>query len=243
MKCLFLQQEKFLVKEDGLMKPRLLGILSLICLAGSIMWLVLMIAGLAGAGPLDTFEQVLAYVSNLDTLFYLSYLNAAFLVTIPAVLLMTGLYVYCKPVSREWMVLGAVFIPIYGAMNLFAYLSQVTVVPALIGLRQAAEYQAACDLLLRLMIQQWPGSAVAFFNSLAYAILGIPSIIFGIALAKHPRPQKWGGILLAINGAACIMGVAGSLVGNSLLRSGVMLGGVLFILALIPLSWTFLRMK
>ena len=225
------------------MKPRFLGVLSLTCLVGSILWLALMIAGIAGAGALDTFDQVLAHVSKLDTLFYLSYLNAAFLVTIPAILLMTGLYVYCKPVNPAWMVLGAAFIPIYGAMNLFAYLSQVTVVPALIELRQVAEYQAACDVLLRLTIQEWPGSGMAFFNALAYGILGIPSIVFGIALVKHQHPQKWGGVLLALNGAACIPGVIGSLTGNSLLRSGVMLGGLLFILALFTLSWSFLRMK
>lgn len=225
------------------MKPRFLGVLSLVCLIGSILWLVMMIAGMAGAGPLDTFGQVLTYVSKLDALFYLSYLNAAFLVTIPAVFLMTGLYVYCKPVSPAWMVLGAAFIPVYGTMNLFAYLSQITLVPALVELRRVAEYQAACDVLLRLAIQQWPGSVVAFFNGLAYAILGIPSIIFGIALIKHPRPQKGGGILLALNGAACILGVAGSLAGNSLLSGGTVLGGVLFILALFPLSWYFLRME
>ena len=88
------------------MKPRFLGILLLICLAGSILWLALMIAGMTGAGSLDSFEQLLAYVSKLDALYYLSYLNAAFLVTIPAILLMSGLYVYCKPVSSAWMVLA-----------------------------------------------------------------------------------------------------------------------------------------
>jgi hypothetical protein len=84
---------------------------------------------------------------------------------------------------------------------------------------------------------------VAFFNGLAYAILGIPSIILGITLVKHPRPHVWGGSLLALSGLASILGMVGSLAGNALLRSGVVLGGVLFILVLIPLSWSFLRME
>ncbi len=223
------------------MKPKILGVMSLICLVGTVTWIVLMIAGMASAGPQDTFEQVLVYVSRLDTLFYLAYINAAFLVTIPAVLLMTGLYDYCKPILPTWARLGVVFVPIYGTMNLFAYLSQITLVPALVRLRQTSDYQAICDVLLRLTIQQWPESAVAFFNGLAYAVLGIPSIIFGIALVKHQHPQRIAGVLLALNGVACILGIIGWLVGSELLGNGALVGGMLYLLALPVMSWHFLK--
>jgi hypothetical protein len=42
---------------------------------------------------------------------------------------------------------------VYAALDLFVYLSQVTVVPNLIALRQRSEYQAAVDVRLRQTIQ------------------------------------------------------------------------------------------
>ncbi len=74
--------------------------------------------------------------------------------------------------------------------NLFVYLSQVTVVPSLIALRQQPEYQAAVDVLLRQVIQQWPESGAAFFNGLAYAMLGIPSLVFGALMFRQTPPLK-----------------------------------------------------
>ena len=49
------------------------------------------------------------------------------------------------------------------------------------------------------------------------------------------------GVLLALNGAACILGVIGILIGNSILSSGALVGGVLFFLGLFPLSWALIR--
>ena len=220
------------------MNARACAVLSLLTLLGTVLWLVLMIAG--GVPP-ATFEGVLAKVSRLDALFYLTYLNAAFLVTIPATLLMAALYPMCRPYLPEWAALdGLVFVPVYSVLNLFAYLSQVTLVPLLVELHQQAVYQAAAEMLLRLAIQELPGSMVAFFNGLAYGILGIPSIIFGLGLyRKGGRAFRSGGILLALNGAACILGVAGALLQNALLGLGTMAGGALFLLALIPLAWGF----
>jgi hypothetical protein len=95
--------------------------------------------------------------------------------------------------------------------------------------------------MLRQMLQQWPGSAVSVLNNLAYAILGIPSIIFGMALSRRDRSSRLPGILLALNGVACIIGVAGVVLGSGLLAQGSIVGGTLFLLALIPLRMTFLR--
>jgi hypothetical protein len=78
---------------------------------------------------------------------------------------------------------------------------------------------------------------MAFFNGLAYAVLGIPSILFGLLLWKHPGALRWGGLLLALNGAACILGLIGFLTGNALLTQGVMIGGFLFLAAMFPLAW------
>jgi len=67
-------------------------------------------------------------------------------------------------------------------MNLAVYLSQVTVVPRLFQLQATPEYQALSQFLLRQAIQQWPDSMVSIVNNLAYAILGVPSIIFGVLM-------------------------------------------------------------
>lgn len=228
------------------MKTRMLGVLALICLVFTTLWVTLLIYTMARTGPVETFEQALAFVAEPDGLFYLTYVNAT-LITLCATLLFAGLYDYFKPTAPEWSTFGLVFVPVYSVLNLFSYLSQITVVPRLLDFQRMPEYQAAASLLLGQMIQQWPDSAVAFFNNLAYAILGIPSIIFGVLLFKQStvslagKSTQLAGILLALNGVACIMGVTGLALRNGLLAWGSAVGGVLFLLALIPLSLTFLR--
>jgi hypothetical protein len=221
---------------------KLTGLLALLTLLFTILWLVFLIADMASAGPLETFEQVSMHAARLGWLYYATYFNAA-LVTLSAVAFTSALYAWLKPKAPDWTVIGLVFVPIYGVLNLIAYLSQVTLVPALFDLRANPRTLEMTDLLLRLTLQAWPASAVAFFNGLAYAILGIPSILFGLLLWKYPGALRWGGLLLALNVAACTLGVVGFLMGNALLRQGAMVGGVLFLLALILLSWAFLREK
>jgi hypothetical protein len=219
------------------MKERLLAVLSLLLLVLTALWVTLLIYDVVRFGPVETFEEALAFVSRLDATYYLSYANVV-LLTIAATMWMAGLYVYCKPLLRELPAqIGLVFVPIYGTMNLFAYLSQITIVPQLVELRQAAAYQPAADVLLRMTIQMLPGSGVAIFNTLAYAVLGIPSIVFGLALRKRGRPMSAAGILLALNGVACIIGVVGGVLRNSFLGMGTAVGGFLFFLSLFPLSW------
>ncbi|MBL7162321.1 MAG: DUF4386 family protein [Anaerolineales bacterium] len=222
------------------MKTRPLGIVSLIILIMTALWLALLISSIVSAGPVETFEQVLANAARLDGVFYLTYANAT-LFTVGATILLAGLYVYCKPIAPEWSVIGVVFVPVYCVLNLFSYLSQITVVPRLLEYQQTAEYQAVSTMLLRQMIQAWPGSAVWVSNNLAYAILGIPSIIFGMALCKRSKTMRLAGVLLVLNGIACIVGMVGVVLGNTLIGMGSAVGGGLFFLALFPLSWAFLR--
>lgn len=222
------------------MNYKITGFLALACLLLTLLWLGLLIADMASAGPLDTFEQVTAHAARLGWLFYVTYLNAA-LITLAATAFMSALYVTLKPTAPNWAVIGLVFTPVYCVLNLIAYLSQVTVVPTLVFLRADPLYTATVDVLLRLTLQSWSPSAVAFFNGLAYAILGIPSILFGGLLFRHSGSLRWGGCLLALNGVACITGIFGYLTGSSLLSQGVIIGGVLFLMALLPLSWAFLR--
>jgi hypothetical protein len=126
-------------------------------------------------------------------------------------------------------------------MNLVAYLSQITLVPLLVQFRQTTAYQPAADIILRLAIQAYPASTTGYFNNLAYALLGIPSIIFGIILFNKSNLWRIAGCLLALNGAACILGILGLTIQNSLLSLGSLVGGVLFLAALFSLSLAFWR--
>lgn len=224
------------------MQTRTLGLLSLFCLIVTIFWLVFLTAGMTVVGSLKTFEQVLAYVSRAGMIFYLTYINAA-LVTVGVIMLFAAFYLYYKPGAPAWSAIGATCVPVYGAMNLAVYLSQVTVVPRLLKLQANPEYSTHAQFLLRQTIQQWPGSAVFFFNNLAYAVLGVPSIIFGVLMLKSTPALRLAGVLLALNGLACIGGFIGVAAQSAWLSQGSLIGGILFLLALVPMSWNFMQRK
>lgn len=222
------------------MSSKRLGILSLVTLVLTALWLTLYVRGLATAGPISTFRQALNYVNGLEVIFYVTYANAA-LVTVSCVVLFVALHLYYKARAPEWSAIGSGFVPIYGAMNLTVYLSQVTVVPRLLDLQGIPEYEMLSTFLLRQAIQQWPDSAVFIILNLGYAILGVPSIIFGILMLNSGSLQRLGGFLLCISGIASIAGFIGLVAQTPWLSQGSLISGVLFLLALVPMSWAFLR--
>jgi hypothetical protein len=222
------------------MNKKLIGIFALISFVFVTLWIVLFIISAATYGPTKTFEQALGYVSRLDALFYLTYLNAT-IFTLLAVMVMAGLYLICKPTHPTWSMMGAAFIPVYGVMNIFAYFSQLVLMPVLIPLRESPGLQAAVDVWLNVTMQILPGSAVNTFNNMAYAILGIPSIIFGMILYQKVKTLRIPGALLALNGVACILGVIGILMDHAILGWGSVIGGVLWWAALLPLGMVLFK--
>jgi len=222
------------------MKTKQLGFFSFLLAFLTLAWVVLLIWGMASAGPLETFEQVLAYAARGGALFTLTYANAT-LLTLIASMLFAGLYRYCREASPLWATVGLVFVPVYCLLNLLAYFSQITVVPRLVELSHVAGQQEMAEFALRQVIQQWPDSAASIFNNLAYAILGIPSILYGAILYRMRRSLRLGAILLALNGVACIAGVIGVSLRSSPLSLGSVVGGVLFLAALVALGWVFNR--
>jgi hypothetical protein len=216
---------------------RSLAIVSIVCGLGTILWLVLLVAG----QPAQDFPAALDKAVRGGPLFNLIYLNAAVLVTLPAAFLMAGLYSLVRGDLPSWLALGGlVFVPIYAAFNLLAYLSQVTLVPLLVSLYEQPQTQETALVLLRLVLQELPDSAVGMLNGLAYAVLGIPSLTFSWGLRSRGGALRAAGLLLALNGAACITGFAGMLLGNPLLALGIMIGGLFFLMALLPLTWGLL---
>jgi hypothetical protein len=221
------------------MTGQFVGFLALITAISTFAWLAILVREAATHGTIETCEQALAYVSKPGRLFYLNYVNAG-LYTLTTTMLFCGLYVTYAPTSPTWSALALAFVPVYTALNLFAYLSQVTLIPRLRAFREQPEYQAAADLLIGQLVQAWQGSAVSVLNGLAYAVLAIPSVIFGVAMLGESAPLPVAGALVALNGVACIVGFVGLAQRKAKLSLGLLLGGGLFALALIPMTIGFL---
>jgi len=222
------------------MRARITGFAAIVALITTIIWLILLVLGQIATGSPENFPQVLAHISRPNTLYTLTYLNAA-LSVLTATALFGGLYVITRPISPQLAAMGLAFVPIYAVLNLVVYLSQLTLVPYLLTLRIDPAQRLVAEVLLEILVQQWPASPMAFFNNLGYAILGIPSVLFGLLLVnRHPR-LRVGGILLALNGVACLLGIVGQLAGIGWLRNGSLVGGVLFLAALPFLAFHLLR--
>ncbi len=213
--------------------------MTFITLGVTLLWLVLMIASTVAAGPLDTFEQVLAHISNPGQLYFWNYLNAG-LVTLAATGLFASLFQIVRPATPTRAGVGLIFIPVYCVINLICYFSQITIVPALARSLNQADTAPAARMLLEQLIHEWPLSTMAFFNALAYAVLAIPSILYGAALMREKGPLGAAGWLLLLSGVASIAGLLGISMRVDLLGFGTLLSGVLFIAAL-PLIAVGLR--
>jgi hypothetical protein len=220
------------------MKRNLLVSLSVATLIVTILWIILVIYGMARTGPVETLEQALALAQNRGFVFYLTYINAT-LVTVFATMLLAGIYVYLRSALHGWPAIAFAFVPAYAALNLFSYVSQITLLPYLADYQGPAEYSAAAQFLTAQMVQQWPESIVAQINLLAYAVLAIPLIIYGTALARSTSWVRAAGFLLVLSGITSLIGLLGAIVQSSPLLMGVMVSGVFFLVALIPLAIGF----
>jgi hypothetical protein len=152
------------------------------------------------------------------------------------------LYIYCNSTLPGLSIVGLVFVPVYGALNLIVYLSQITIVPALLQSTSTPAVADTAYFLLEHALQMLPSSTIAFFNNLAYAVLGIPSMIFGWAFTNDQnRALRISGWLLILNGIACVLGFIGTLINLDLLSIGTTLGGAIFWVSLFPITYFFLR--
>ena len=75
------------------MKPRLLGVISLLTLILTILWLILLIISVSARGTVDSFEEAVASVAEPDALFHLTYVVAT-LVTLSVIALFAALHTY-----------------------------------------------------------------------------------------------------------------------------------------------------
>lgn len=223
------------------MKTRSAAIIALLLTAATYLWVALMIADSARHPPVTNPFDAINYATGQDWLYTLNYANAA-LITILATLLFAALYGVFKEAAPNAMLTGLVFVPVYTTMNLFVYLSQITIVPGLVMVRATlSALPNGMDMIVALLVQLWPGSITAMLNVLAYAVLGIPSLIYGLEMLRRGPLMRAAGILLGLNGIAALLGFVGLVTQNSILMSGVIISGVFFALSLIPMTIALLR--
>ncbi len=178
-----------------------------------------------------TFEDAYDFVKDPGVLFYVTYLNVVVL-TILDVVLFGMLYLYFKHAYPVLSLCGVLFVPVYASYNMFVYISQISVVQKIISVYDGRISEEVMQVLLGQFIQLWEHSTIAFINNYAYAILGIPSVLFGIAIYRmKPGLSKATGLLLILNALACFLGIIGIIMGNQVLAHGSAIGGGLFFLS------------
>lgn len=219
------------------MNYRLFKSITVLDLALVILWFVLMIAGVLINGPIVTQDDAIQLISDRSLLFTLTYANAV-VFTILTTFVFVGLYRYCRDSNEELSLIGLILVPVYSILNIAVYFSQIALVPALMQIFSTGENEIQ-KLILTQFVQACPGSSMAVLNNLAYAILGISSIVFGAVLITKDKYARRTALFLIGNGAACILGITGMLFNITFLAYGSALGGVLFIGALIFLGMLF----
>jgi len=193
----------------------------------TVTWLVFMGISMSQIQSAWTDIDYLEWVSQPDIFYLINYINVTVL-TVVVIVLFTVLFNYLSERNKTLAILGIVFIPIYGVLNLTCYSIQISVVP----LMAAKSLNTSNDALFVVeLIQAINHSSIGFINGLAYAVLGITSIIYGYMLMK--RAKKVSGSLLLLNGVLCIIGFVGYILQNKVLSTGVLLGGIVFLLSLI----------
>jgi hypothetical protein len=233
------------------MKPRQISITSLILALLTGIWIICMVLLVQRHGTvIATFEEAYEFVKDPGALFYLTYWNVVVL-TILDVVLFGMLYLYFKSEYPVLSLCGLLFVPVYAAYNGFVYVSQVSVVQQIISVYDGVVGDEIMNVFLGQFLQLWEHSTAAFLNNYAYAILGIPSFLFGIALfrikpgsdrpggAGHTAWSKITGISLMLSALACLLGMIGILTKNQVLASGSAVGGGLFFLSLTGMAIVF----
>jgi hypothetical protein len=222
------------------MKPRQISTVSIIVAILTGIWILSMILLMRRQGSvIATFKDAYDFVKDPGGLFYLTYLNVVVL-TIFDVVLFGMLYLYFKPAYPVMSLCGVLFVPVYAAYNMFVYISQVSVVQRIISVYEGQVSEEVLQVLLGQLIQLYEHSTLAFINNYAYAILGIPSVLFGIAIYRmKPGLSRAAGLLLILSAFACLLGIIGIITGNQALSHGSAIGGVLFFMSLIGMSIIF----
>jgi len=224
------------------MYERKVGFLAWLVIVTTSVWVGLTIYQQVSLPPSQTLIEKIQQIESGYLLFVINYVNAG-LITLGCTALFAGFYVICRKVSPLWSAVALVFVPIYGIANLAAYLSQVFVVPGLIEMSHASQTEPMAMVLLSQLIHEWPGSAMQFLNGLAYAVLGIPSILFGSIFWQKKHSPKLGSGLLILSGLLSLLALIGIGLRSPVLMSLSLASGFIFLVSLISIAAYLLRKK
>ncbi len=222
------------------METKRLGWLALLVALATSLWVILLIVMTATSGQAQTLLERIAMLEAQKGLYLLNYANAG-LITLGTAAFMAGLYSFTCAQDPFWAVIGLVFVPVYAGLNLVVYLSQVFLIPGLLAIYDQPQTNLLGELLLGLAIHDWPGSAAGFLNALAYAVLGVPSTIFGVLLVRRAAYLRAPGLLLVISAVLSWLALVGVGVGSALLAGMTLVSGLVFLLALIWLGIIYFR--
>jgi hypothetical protein len=215
------------------MKLRLLPGLTWLVAVTTTLWVILLIVDQVARPPIHTLSERIAALEANQALFTINYLNAA-LITLFTVMLLAAYLTQLHDRSPLWTAIGAAFVPMYGLANLAVYLSQIFVVPGLLDLYHQPETTLLGETLLGLALHDWPGSAAGFVNALAYAALGVASLVVGLLLSRGRGLLRAGGGLLALSGGFSLAALFGLRV--PALAALTLVSGAVYLLALVLLG-------
>lgn len=202
---------------------------ALILFCMTLLWVVLMALSTAAIEPDWSPFDFVEWAAESNLSYRLNYINVS-LLTLGVVYFFTLLYRYLKQRSEGAALAGLIFVPMYGLMNLLCYSLQIIHVPSM---AQSALDHPESMYAVSQWIQANPVSVLGFINGLAYAVLGIPSIIYGYLLIQDSRIIS--GYTLLSNGIFCIIGIIGIVLNSNILSFGVMAGGFLFLVSLLSI--------
>lgn len=171
--------------------------------------------------------------------FKICYINAV-LFTLVVVVYMSILFHFFYDQFHLLSICAIIFVPIYGLMNLLVYSSQVIILPNLVKGISLENLTQPEIIVISNWIQLMPSSVISLINAMAYAILGIPSVLFGWAMLQINNHGKIAGLLLILNAFTCWAGIIGIVTENKIMSFGVVLGGLLFT---ISVPYIFLMFK
>jgi len=179
-------------------------------------------------------NDFLSWAASPDFFFRGNYINAT-LLTLVAIVLFSLIFEFTRRSNPLLALIGIVFVTIYGIINIVCYSMQIVIVPAL----ASDTLKAGSDVsyFVSQLIQANRNSIVGYLNGLAYALLGIPSVLFGLELIKDNR--RLSGVFLLLSGAASITGIIGYSIKSAPLSSLIVVGGVLFLFAVIFMIFEF----
>jgi hypothetical protein len=206
-------------------------IIAILLLVSTLAWLFTMVWCMGTMGGVSEKIDYVQWVMKFKISFIICYLNATVLTVLCLALFWILFQVFAK-LKRGVSEIALFFLLIYGTINLVVYISQFVVLPLLAHNIFETDLSSDDIDLIYNWIQIAPGTKMANANAMAYAILGIPSIIFGLLIVKHARTGKAGGWLLMANAVFCIAGVVGIYINNNILQLGTLIGGVVFMVAI-----------